>query len=65
MMGYTKLPLHEADSLHISCKEKTKQHLCLMEWDKLYELSDKIDYQEYDYMVVLTTINLYYGNEGR
>ena len=62
MMGYTALPFHEANHLHVSCKEKTKQHLCLVEWDKLRDLSKDVDYQEYDYMVVLTAVNLYYGN---
>ena len=54
MMGYVRMPNPKGSS---SCDEKRKQHLCIVNWN---ELPQEPDYKEYDYMVVKTTINMYY-----
>lgn len=54
MMGYVRMTNGKSGS---SCDERMKQHLCLVDWD---ELPGQSDYREYDYMVVKTSVNLYY-----
>lgn len=56
MMGYMPMSIEEV-TVGCTCNEKTKKHLCIADWN---DLPQKPDYKEYDYMVVLTTINLYY-----
>lgn len=53
MMGYVRMTDGKSGG---SCDERRKQHLCLVDWD---ELPVQPDYREYDYMVVMTTVNLY------
>ena len=57
MMGYMPMTLEEAKKIKNSCNEKSKRHFCIANWNELPQVPD---YKEYDYMVVLTTINLYY-----
>lgn len=57
MMGYTKMS--RTDFRGVSCDEKKRQHLCLVDWNDLPSVQN-YDYKEYDYMVVKTSINLYY-----
>lgn len=55
MMGYTKMS--GPDFKGSSCDEKKRQHLCIVDWN---ELPSVPDYKMYDYMVVKTSVNLYY-----
>lgn len=58
MMGYLPMSAEEAKDTPNSCNERTKHHLCLVDWDKLPK--ENTDYQKYDYFVVATSIDLYY-----
>ena len=62
MMGYLPMPVEEAKTISNSCNEKTKKHLCITDWDKLPE---DPDYKEYDYMVVCTTVKLYFAKRDK
>lgn len=55
MMGYTKMS--GTDFKGSSCNEKKRQHFCIVDWNDLPSVPD---YKEYDYMVVKTSVNLYY-----
>ena len=57
-MGYLPMSAEEAKDTPNSCNERTKHHLCLVDWDKLPK--ENTDYQKYDYFVVATSIDLYY-----
>lgn len=57
MMGYLPMSVEKAKAASNSCNERTKEHLCITDWDKLPE---NPDYKEYDYMVVCTTVKLYF-----
>lgn len=57
MMGYIRM---SGINFKCSCDEKRKQHICLVDWDKLPQ---QPDYKEYDYMVVVTSIKLYYESK--
>lgn len=59
MMGYTAMPEEDIKPNMKSCNERTKRHMCLVEWDKLKKLPSKTDYQMYDYFVVKTTLKIY------
>ena len=58
MMGYLPMSAEEAKDAPKSCNERTKHHLCLVDWDKLPK--GNTDYQKYDYIVVATSIDLHY-----
>lgn len=58
MMGYLPMSAEEAKNAPNSCNERTKHHLCLVDWDKLPQ--GNTDYQKYDYIIVTTSIDLYY-----
>lgn len=57
MMGYLPMSVEEAETISSSCNERAKKHLCITDWDKLPESPD---YRAYDYMVVRTTVKLYF-----
>lgn len=59
MMGYTAMPEEDIKPNMKSCNERTKRHMCLVEWDKLKKLPSDTDYQMYDYFVVKTTLKIY------
>ena len=58
MLGYLPMSETEAKDAPNSCNERAKRHLCLVKWDKLPK--EPTDYQKYDYIVIVTTIDLYY-----
>lgn len=62
MMGYLPMSAEETKNVSISCNERTKHHLCLVDWDKLPK--GNTDYQKYDYIVVTTSIDLFYEDKN-
>ena len=62
MMGYLPMSAEEAKNAPNSCNERTKHHLCLVDWDKLPK--ENTDYQKYDYIVVATSIDLHYESKN-
>lgn len=58
MLGYTTWPSAEANRYSDSCDWLTKQHKYIVDWD---ELDSPI--QNYDYVVVVTTINMHYDKK--
>lgn len=59
MMGYMPMSGKDIGPETSSCNERTRQHMCIVDWDKLKELPTETDYQKYDYFVVKTTLELY------
>ena len=62
VLGYTPMPSSVPDKLR-GCDEVRITHNCLIDWEKLDDESDRIDYinnyKIFDYGVVETTIDIY------